>query len=536
MFKRVDVSFSETNSSTGGLPKIHMTKEIFTYALALADRENNPFIDETIYRPIGIVNIKRNINGEVKDIIQQVEFGVCNIDDFGKDHQQFAKKLNLSNYYCFKNLDIDFEGYSSAENSTTIIIQILKCKGQTLRGEPCKKDDEIISKLDQHSLLIISEDYDITPYDFNHPVKPKLDINTCPVSLDQYQSFVGYYQLANIETDHNLFGFEALADIRSEKYLIYHSALIMATKMLPDQISVIQYYIMMTEKILTNQRTYTQLIDVLGDVGGLMEVMESVFGVICIFVADILYDKTMVNNLFAFDLEDYLVKIKTKSKIKNQFKTSKSLNINPNNDDNFDKGTIDISKKALNNIHNDDSLYTKKDSIQSKLHIKKKANHENCSNNNINISSSEHRSYFKRNTVKIQKSVFVNNAKTFKENNKEFDSNLNNIKIYENDREIIDTPIHKKKLIKKLDTNVFCTYFCFCCSRKRENFGNALLDEAMGIITEKLDIYNIFRNMYYIDDVKMKSNYEYEDFEISDECKEKLKEISSKIYNSFYKL
>jgi hypothetical protein len=58
----------------------------------------------------------------------------------------------------------------------------------------------------------------------------------------------------------------------------------------------------------------------------------------------------------------------------------------------------------------------------------------------------------------------------------------------------------------------------------------------MGIITEKLDIYNIFRNMYYIDDVKMKSNYEYEDFEISDECKEKLQEISSKIYNSFYKL
>ena len=536
MFKRVDVSFSETNSSTGGLPKIHMTKEIFTYALALADRENNPFIDETIYRPIGIVNIKRNINGEVKDIIQQVEFGVCNIDDFGKDHQQFAKKLNLSNYYCFKNLDIDFEGYSSAENSTTIIIQILKCKGQTQRGEPCKNDDEIISKLDQHSLLIISEDYDITPYDFNHPVKPKLDINTCPVSLDQYQTFVGYYQLANIETDHNLFGFEALSDIRSEKYLIYHSALIMATKMLPDQISVIQYYIMMTEKILTNQRTYTQLIDVLGDVGGLMEVMESVFGVICIFVADILYDKTMVNNLFAFDLEDYLVKIKTKSKIKNQFKTSKSLNINPNNDDNFDKGTIDISKKALNNIHNDDSLYTKKDSIQPKIHIKKKTNNENFSNNNINISSSERRSYLKRNTVKIQKSVFLNNAKTYKENNKEFDSNLNNIKIYEHDKEIIDTPIHKKKLIKKLDTNVFCTYFCFCCSRKRENFANALLDEAMGIITEKLDIYNIFRNMYYIDDVKMKSNYEYEDFEISDECKEKLKEISSKIYNSFYKL
>ena len=55
---------------------------------------------------------------------------------------------------------------------------------------------------------------------------------------------------------------------------------------------VISYQIMMTEKILTNQRTYTQLVDVLGDVGGLMEVIQSIFGVICSFVADILYDKT----------------------------------------------------------------------------------------------------------------------------------------------------------------------------------------------------------------------------------------------------
>lgn len=58
----------------------------------------------------------------------------------------------------------------------------------------------------------------------------------------------------------------------------------------------------------------------------------------------------------------------------------------------------------------------------------------------------------------------------------------------------------------------------------------------MGIITEKLDIYNIFRNMYYTDDIKKKTNYIYEDLEISEECKEKLKEISHKIYNSFYQL
>ena len=42
--------------------------------------------------------------------------------------------------------------------------------------------------------------------------------------------------------------------------------------------------------------------------------------------------------------------------------------------------------------------------------------------------------------------------------------------------------------------------------------------------------------MYYVDDVKKKTNYEFEDFEITEECKEKLKKISHKIYNSFYDL
>ena len=60
MFKRQDVSFSETNSSTGGLPKIHLTKEIFTYGIALSDYNQNPFIDETIYKPSAMLYGKKN--------------------------------------------------------------------------------------------------------------------------------------------------------------------------------------------------------------------------------------------------------------------------------------------------------------------------------------------------------------------------------------------------------------------------------------------------------------------------------------------
>ena len=522
MFKRQDVNFSETNSSTGGLPKIHLTKEIFTYGIALADRRNIPFIDETIYYPTALLTGKKTINGEEIPVEKEIKFDICTIDDFGDNYKAFTNKFNLSNFYCFKNFDVELEGYSSAENNTYIMIYINRCLGKSPKGLDCKDLNTVNDNLQDHNLLIFSEDFDITPYDYEHPVKEKLNVNTCPLRIDQLQTFVGYYQLTKIETDRNLFGFEALADIKTEQYLVYHSALIMSTATRNDIPPVILYNIMMTDKILTNQRTYTQLVDVLGDVGGLMEVIQSIFGVISVLVADILYDKTMINNLFSFDLEDNTIKFKTKTK--------KIIDISISED--FDKKTIDFSKKQ--NLEKKETI----NPIVKQINIINKSNYQNISSSNI--ISSERTSYFKKSNIKNQKLFKLPQSKTINNNNNNnnnngLDPSNNNIKIYEIDN-YSEKKIEKKNIIKKLDTNIFCTYFCFCFSRKRENFANTLMDEAMKIITEKLDIYNIFRNMYYIDDLKKKNNYIYEDIEISDECKHKLKEISNKIYNSFYQL
>ena len=516
MFKRQDVNFSETNSSTGGLPKIHLTKEILTYGLALANYNQEPFIDESIYYPTAYLTGKKIINGKEEPVNEEIKFGICTIDDFGDKYKAFASKYNLSNFYCFKNFDVELEGYSSAENNTYIQIFINRCTDPSPKRIVCKDPNTIESALNNQNLYIFSEDFDITPYDYEHPVKEKLKVNQCPIRTDQFQTFVGYYQLTRIETDRNLFGFEALADIKTEQYLTYHSALIMSSAASPYY-PVIMYNLMMTEKILTNQRTYTQLVDVLGDVGGLMEVIESIFGVISVLVADILYDKTMINNLFSFDLEDNVIKFKTKSKNINDISISED----------FDKKTLDISKKQI---------LEKKETINPKVKQINIINKSNCQNiSNLNIISSQRSVNFKKSSIKNQKYFKYPQSKTLKNNNGLNQNNNVDIKIYEIDKDS-EKKIERKNIIKKLDTNIFCTYFCFCFSRKRENFANTLMDEAMKIITDKLDIYNIFRNMYYVDDIKKKNNYIYEDIEISDECKQKLKEISNKIYNSFYQL
>ena len=149
-----------------------------------------------------------------------------------------------------------------------------------------------------------------------------------------------------------------------------------------------------------------------------------------------------------------MIKFKTKSKKNNE---------NSINED-FDKRTLDFSKKKMTE---------KKETTNPKvnqINILKNSNYQNISN--MNIISSERTSYFKKSNQKAQKILKFQQSKTMNNNNG-LNQKDNDLKIYEIDIES-EKKMEKKRVIKKLDTNVFCIYFCFCCS-KREKILQILL-------------------------------------------------------------
>ena len=62
--------------------------------------------------------------------------------------------MDLNKFYCLKNFDVDFEGYTAAENFSTLIINIKKCKGESRDHRPCKNDTEIYNALNRRNLII----------------------------------------------------------------------------------------------------------------------------------------------------------------------------------------------------------------------------------------------------------------------------------------------------------------------------------------------------------------------------------------------
>ena len=69
---------------------------------------------------------------------------------------------------------------------------------------------------------------------------------------------------------------------------------------------------------------------------------------------------------------------------------------------------------------------------------------------------------------------------------------------------------------------------CFWCSRNKKNVNKVLFEEGSKILTERLDILNIFKQLYINGLIQEKLGIEAREMEMSDNCKKYLHLIHSK--------
>ena len=85
----------------------------------------------------------------------------------------------------------------------------------------------------------------------------------------------------------------------------------------------------------------------------------------------------------------------------------------------------------------------------------------------------------------------------------------------------------EEKIISKVRLNRACIYLWFCFARKSLNINNVLINEGMYLISRRLDIFNLFEQMYKAD--QRNEPLLNKTFSMSDECKRSLKLIQ--MYN-----
>jgi len=351
-----------------------------------------------------------------------------------------------------------------------------------------------------------------------------------------FQEIHTYFQIVNIETDIDFIGFDEFENIKTDTYLKYDEMIIMSNLIENDIYetgeSFCDFTIKLSENVRVERRTYTKLITILGDVGGLMEVLFTLFRVICSLSVDILYDISLVNNLFDFDLDKKIVILKEKKKQKENIilrneRPKIYSPIKPNRK--ISANTFFVSsEKSLGtaNRMNEETIKNNKLNINNKnsfvVKFEKKISGLKGRYRRPQIRSFDNDSVTKNNLNSLRKKNFNKKNEKNELDEIEYDYDINNFSNEENEQ-------RRGNIISKIKMTRACIYLCFCCTRRRKIIQNVLLDEGINIISNKLDIFNIFDKLYRDEKIHEKL-WKHEVIEMSDKCKARLLNIWNKSY------
>ncbi len=523
MVKRVDVTFYENNVFTGEIPSATLNTEIFYGGIGLKNPYTDEnYINESIYQLRAVFNNGKRIN-DVWHWDEPIEITPvpCKLEYFGSNYREIFKNKHLENMYCLDKSNITglvLQGYSNLNAYSYFDISFHRCVNETSKV-PCMPIEVIDMYLTAAEISCHMQDVDLTPQDYDSPVKHQEKDIPGPLYRDLHQESYAYMQVTLIETEENIFGFEALSNIKTEMHLKYDHAWVISSPNIfgnykykgSESRPISNIRIQLANTVLTQKRVYTQFIDVLGDVGGLMEVIYSFFRILSSFIVGILYDESLVNNLFTFDLEQKVITLKYKNK-------NKSL-------DERKSGYKKILKESAVLLHSDTKKEDKNNNIVIKFKKEKdKINLENDKNDSGNKPlNSNVVIYGLNNKNENDKlSICSNRNKKLAKVDKNFNLNFHLDKNNKNVNNLNESLENKdeNKIIEKITINKFLVYLCFCCVRNTKNLKNFLLDEGMNIIMEELEIFNVFTKLFL--EKKIHNDY---NIELSDKLTKQLDEL-----------
>ena len=533
MINKEDVTFYDTYAFNGEPPHMRLTSETYHSGFALLHPlTKQPYINPSIYQAKMTYSSGMKKGSSFNFTTIDVPIETCNVNKFHPNYRELFSKKDLDNLYCGQYVDFFLQGHRAYDVYSYLNIQFFPCVNSSENNYICAPKENITKLLTQFGVNFALQDVELTPEDYKSPTKPRLKDVSLTASSDLYMDVYSYLQVINIETDEDIVGLGTSNNIRRGKYLKYdQSQMLYGPGKLdldkPD-VPLISFTVSLSEQELTETRTYPKLVAVIGDVGGFMEVIFSGLGLLAAILTETLYQKSLVNHLFSFDLDKKLVLVKQKDII--PLKKSKSIKIyNPDNS---------VKNSLFNITHN-----MKEESNIKEIKQNNKSNKNIISKKTIDLSNSKSKQkvvlFSKKSSgyssifdMKVKLSQLSNSNGDFQlEDSRRILSNKKNIlKEKKNEINIIDLDKSEKEsnnskdinIITKIELNQFKPKFCY--KKKREHFEKILLEEGMKIILKKLDVQNLFKKIYK-DNLIINENDESEYIEMSDNCKKQLRNV-----------
>ena len=449
-----------------GIESLELSNNTFYFSFALEDPITyKSFVDESIYYPK--VYYKEAHRDQKEGFIwteKILDFGPCELNDFGSNYHKFLINHNLSNYYCIKNLNETIKGIFQKNEYSFIFVELYQCQNITGKKN-CKSQQEIDYYLNGTFLAIDYQDITIDPNNYSNPGVPRIGEFYTTISKQYFKEIHLYFKKVIVKSDRgwiftNYKNKEYIQNDYSENMFSFKSSV---------KGNFLEFSIKFGDKIQTFYRTYTKAATALSNIGGFLKLIQTSFHILCYIFVDNKVYQNIINKIFYFD-DDILLNNGTSSfKIKrsiihmnsnnlNQKKMKKILNVN------LKTNVFKVKNKSIINI-NSSSNMSKNSYEQSPLVFYKIKDEFKNPNTNLNSVSN-----------KITVSNFNN-----------YNTKMNIFKDLQNIPLIIQS--------KKINLN-YCQRFCSRLKYKEAPNVIKLYQKGIKLIEQKLDVISIIKDSF----------------------------------------
>ena len=502
--QRKEVKVYDSSIHAKEMPYININSNNLYFAFGIEDPINSlRYIDETIYYPQILFIDRIKINGQFVTITKKtLQYERCREENFGPNYQHLFISGELNNSYCLKdfNYNLTFAGGYKYEKMSYMRIKIFPCVNTTENNNHCKSREVIDYHLTSGYFSILIKDFGLNPSNFNVPILPTLQDLYTNIDKRILRNFIINFGVTEIHTDISLFK----ENVEKVKYLQYR-----------DHFQNFQFreendylegkefcvtQLKLDDTIIIQKRTYTKLSEVFSQVGGYMQLMNTLFSLLSLIINKYQTEIKILNSIFNFNIKEKKMSLKFRSldhESISYFTSNKNLVFSP--------------KKSLKNFNN---LEFDNNKSKNKLNLVDNNNNiNNCSyiSSVLNISDNKNAA----NDILIKRNItnIINHSNN---NSKNYDIFIKSLKSvgslpklnFNIDKENLKTNT-EVAFTENLKLNLFDILFNTKRSKKK---GIELFKLGETFYKKRMDIVHIFTLLIITEKVLIKNNIKNNSF------------------------
>ena len=457
-----------------GIESLELSVNTFYFSFALQDPITyKPIIDETIYYPKIYYKLgQRDNKAGFIWINKSLNYGICELNDFHHDYQQFLTNYDLTNMYCIKNLNETIKGIFQKNEYSFIFVELYQCQNITGKNK-CKSQQEIDYYLNGTFLAIDYQDITIDPNNYTNPGIPKIGEFYTTISKQYFKEIHLYYKKVIVKSDRGWI----FDNYKDKDYFQYDYNEDMFSFKSSVKGNFLEFSIKFGDKIKKFYRTYTKAATVISNIGGFLKFIQTSFHILCYIFVDNKVYQNIINKIFYFN-DDNLLNNRTQLfKIKRSIVHMNSNNLNPKTNKvlniNLKTNLFQVKNKSIININSSSNM--SKNSFEQNPLVFYKIN-DDFKRQNTNLNS-------------VSNKITMNNI-----NN---NTKMNRTNIFK-DSYNIQFIIQSKKINLK-----YCQRFCSRFNYKTDLNIVKLYQKGINLIEQKLDVISIIRDSFQLSLLKI---------------------------------